>query len=775
MKKTLLLSALAVVLSLTACNKEVAENSTPAPVPSVGQTVRFTSVAPETKAAFTTPEGTHYPVLWTANDTEMSVTMNYSSSPATVGINRSPDNKTASFKASFDNEGTEFTFVAVSPAASVKSVNQSEKKVNLEVPAGQTPTATSPDEKAMVLYAKSDKFDTFPDNVAMTFHHFTGYFHLVFTNYADALADAGATVQSVSISSDKEIAGRVFFFPESRATEGNAMSKTVTVTTSSLDDVWVALAPVDLSNETISIVIGTDKGTISKDVRFSSGCNLTSGKIAMVTVDMNGIDVVAPVRYNLVTNANQLHVGDKVMIVAANSDVAMSTTQNTHNRGQISVSKSEGYILDPSDAVEIVTLEDGIKPGEYALKAKAGYLYAENGISESGKNYLNTSAAINPSYASYYSFEISILPDGQTNGSGEPNPTNNVAQVYANTNARGLIRYNKSSSLFSAYATSTSVQFIHLYRLNQDAAPHFKASMPDADGENNVSVDAAGGVYKVYVFGDTPWTASVSGGATLSATSGTGNTILDLTVPANAGSSPKAYSVTVSTTAGVVPSSYTFNLTQGTALSLGAILFEDDFEWLQPYVDAWLAANTKYTEDDLDPVGQNVSSHQQPNIWNVNDLATTLGVEFETTRGYTDLNKSAKTLYLQHNYFKMGASGKQTGIKLPAISFGTTPRDVMLSFDWCAHMNASTPAVVDNTPIIVVLEGAGTCDDSDAATSNSIVSGQPASTLEWQHVTLRLNNVTNDTRISIKPNHDGFTWSGQHRWHLDNLKVQEIN
>lgn len=589
MKKTLLLSALAVVLSLTACNKEVTENSTPAPVPSVGQTVHFTSVAPETKAAFTTPSGTHYPVLWTSNDTQMAVTMNYSSTPVTANVTRSADNKTASFNAEFDNSGTAFKFVAVSPASAVKSVATSNKRVNIEVPSGQTPTATSPDEKAMVLYAKSDEFDTFPASVDMDFHHFTGYVHLVFTNYADALADAGATVQSVSITSDKEIAGRVFFFPETGTTEANAMSKTLTVTTSSLDDVWVALAPVDLSNETLSITIGTDKGTISKDVGFSSGCNLTSGKIAKVTVDLNGIDVVAPVRYNLVTATNQLHIGDKIIIVAANFNCALSTTQNANNRGETSVSKGDGFILDPSDAVEVIQLEDGVKPGEYALKAAAGYLYAANGVGGGAGNYLRTAAPPVPAAsAPHGSWTITILPDGKANGSKEPDPsgtTDNVAQVYAEANARGQIRYNSTNNLFSAYELNhASTNHIHLYRLNvdPDTSPRFKATMPDADGENNVSVPAAGSDLDVYVFGNSAWTASVTGGATLSASSGTGNTILTLTVPENASTTDtRAYTLTVSTSAGVVPSSYTFNLTQAKAASAGSVKVGDTLlaEW----------------------------------------------------------------------------------------------------------------------------------------------------------------------------------------------------
>ncbi len=594
MKKTLLLSAFAVVLSLTACNKEVTENSTPAPVPSVGQTVHFTSVAPETKAAFTTPSGTHYPVLWTSNDTQMAVTMNYSSSPVSADVTRSADNKTASFNASFDNSGTSFQFVAVSPASAVKSVNTANQTVNLEVPSGQTPTATSPDESAIVLYAKSAEFNTFPDNVDMEFHHFTGYFHLVFTNYADALSDAGATVQSVSITSDKDIAGRFIFKPKDRTITKNSPAQSITVATSSLDDVWIGLAPVDLSNETISITIGTDKGTISKDVGFSSGCNLTSGKIAKVTVDMNGIDVVSPVRYNQVTNVNQLYVGDKVIITAARYDRVLSTTQNSNNRSATTITKGDGFILDPADAVEVLTLEDGVKPGEFAMKGKDNkYLYAPT-----GGNYLRSTATVNASQASLGSFAISIPASGQDSDKID---ISYPAIMYVSASDH-YIRYNNNSdgkggyyNLFSTYAQSSSTKYVHLYRLDAspDLSPRFKASMPDdSDGDGNLDIVAAGGSLEVYVFGNSAWTATATGGATLNATSGTGNTILTLTVPENASTTDtKDYTVTVSTPAGVVPNSYTFNITQAVAAGGGggggfSGIKVDDILWAENWVGA---------------------------------------------------------------------------------------------------------------------------------------------------------------------------------------------
>jgi hypothetical protein len=197
--------------------------------------------------------------------------------------------------------------------------------------------------------------------------------------------------------------------------------------------------------------------------------------------------------------------------------------------------------------------------------------------------------------------------------------------------------------------------------------------------------------------------------------------------------------------------------------------FADDFEWLQPYIDGWVAANPG-DADKLDPVAANLASHAQPNIWSVAQLAETLGADLES-RGYQDLNKDAKTLYLQKNYFKMGATNKHTGLVLPACEFkGDTPADVTISFDWCAHMTGK--GAIDNMTITVELSGPGVCADTGTALSGEFSTTQETGKLEWQHASLKLQGVTKDTRIQIHPTHwnDG-QGASQQRWHLDNIRI----
>ena len=206
--------------------------------------------------------------------------------------------------------------------------------------------------------------------------------------------------------------------------------------------------------------------------------------------------------------------------------------------------------------------------------------------------------------------------------------------------------------------------------------------------------------------------------------------------------------------------------TQDKNISNKVIYFDDDFSWLQPFVDAYKAA-VPADADKMDPVGSNISTHAQPNIWS--KFSDTVGAEF-TRLGYEDLNPDAMTLYVQECYLKLGKGNAQTGIRLPEIAFqGISPVDVVISFDWCAHMSGS--GNIDPVPLVVALEGPGTCADTGSSVSKTFVTTQTKGILAWQSASLVLKGVTEETRIVIKPNFETFAESGNHRWHIDNILI----
>ena len=137
--------------------------------------------------------------------------------------------------------------------------------------------------------------------------------------------------------------------------------------------------------------------------------------------------------YTLVTNASDLSVGDTVIIVASGSNFALSTTQNSNNRGQVSISKkSDDTVAFVTDLQEL-ELRAGKTNGTYAFYTGSGYLYAAS----SSSNYLRTETTLSANS----SWSISISSTG-------------VATVKATgSNTRNWMRYNSSSTIFSCYGS----------------------------------------------------------------------------------------------------------------------------------------------------------------------------------------------------------------------------------------------------------------------------------------------------------------------------------
>lgn len=544
MKKFVLFAAFA-ALVLSSCTKE---NGTG--FESNVRTVEFTASSVETKTVFGTPDNATYPTLWSDNDSKIGLTMNLAKI-LEADVTVSPDHKTASFAYEFEEALTN-QFVVVNPYVALKSVNSSAGTFMMEVPSGQTSSATSPDERAQVMYGISSVTSNLPSKVNLTLKHAVEYLHISFNN----VNLDGGTVQSVGISSEKNIAGRFFFTLDGAYQEGSSMLKSISVIPENLNDVWCAIAPVDLSNSLLTLSIVTDKGSLSKTLDIPSGREFKPGKIFKLSVNMDGITMQEPVEYQLVTSADALHWGDKVIIVAADHDFALSTAQNTNNRSGTGIAKGDGVILDPSEAVEIIQLGDGVIPGTWSLKAtggvKDGYLYAAAGINDAG-NYLRTWDSLDEQTSWNISF-------GDFTDADKEAPDATRAIIHALTTKRSLLRYNLDSNLFSGYNDNTSTLPVKIYRLkgSPDSSPRFSASMP-SDGKT-ISTSAA--ELPVYVFGNVSWTASVTGGASLDVTSGKGPATLTLTVPENTTTSAKEFKVTVSTSASVSPKSYTLTVTQ---------------------------------------------------------------------------------------------------------------------------------------------------------------------------------------------------------------------
>lgn len=385
MKKLTYLIAIATsVLAMASCQKEQSvTNSDDLTV------VSFSTSEIQTKTAFgdKTADG-KYPTLWTG-DEKVGVAYN-SGSVNKEDITSSTDGKSASFEIAFaqDANATSHNFYVISPADAFLGMNKDGAKGNIQINASQTPGEGTCDPAAQVI-AASHKSETFDTQVNLAFSHVTAY-----GNLSIVLPEEAGVVSRISLTGSKNIAGRYYFDFNGSLSE-NSASSTISLLTSKVTDIFFACAPADLSGGKLDITVTTENGTYEKSIDLTGKTlKFESGKISKFTVTGFAKKESDEI-YTLVTDVTTLKIGDKVIIAAANANVAISTTQNTNNRAQADVTKTNNTIVNPGANVQLFTLEAGTAAGTYAFNTfntgntSSGYIYAAS----SSANQLKTQQA----------------------------------------------------------------------------------------------------------------------------------------------------------------------------------------------------------------------------------------------------------------------------------------------------------------------------------------------------------------------------------------------
>ena len=424
MKKLTYLIAIATsVLAMASCQKEQSvTNSDDLTV------VSFSTSEIQTKTAFgdKTADG-KYPTLWTGDEKVGVAYNNNSGSVNKKNITSSTDGKSASFEIAFaqDANATSHNFYVISPADAFLGMNKDSAKGHIKIETTQTPGEGTCDPAAQVI-AASHKSETFDTQVNLAFSHVTSY-----GNLSIILPENAGAVSKISLTSSKNIAGR-FYYDFNGSLEESTASSTISLLTSKVSDIFFACAPADLSGGKLDITVTTNNGTYEKSIDLTGKTlKFESGKISKFTV--NGFtkkesDEV----YTLVTDASTLKTGDKVIIAAADEDVAISITQQTNNRAETSVTKKGNTIINPGKDVQLFTLEPGTVDNTYAFNTGSGYIYAAS----SKSNWLKTQQTNNNNG----SWTITCTATG-------------TATIKANgTNSKNLLKYNSSSNLFSCYS-----------------------------------------------------------------------------------------------------------------------------------------------------------------------------------------------------------------------------------------------------------------------------------------------------------------------------------
>ena len=417
------------------------EKEAPAPE----KMVRFHAASIPTKTHFGDPSEGVYPSLWSSEGDKVAVALNYTE-PVEAAVTASSDGKSADFEAEVNYSAAPYVFRAFSPASAVKALSASRKAWSISIPSAQTPLPGSPDEAAMLIAAESASYPECPDEVSLQFSHVTAYGRLSFKN----LELDGAHVQKVELTATVPLCGDWYFDGSALAPAGS--SSTLTIITSSTEDIWFAAAPADLGGEILVITLYTDKGTMVKEVMVPDDYKFLSGKIAKISVDMSGISFSGGSEFTLVTDASSLSAGDEILLVHQGKSVAMGPNKSTYREG-VSVTISNNTIKELPSGAEVLTLENGSSAGLWSLKASDGYLAAAS----SSSNQLTVSSAKN----THSSWSISI-------------DSNSDATIKAEKSSytRNWLLYNATSPRFSCYAsTSVQARLIQIYRRGGGGAP----------------------------------------------------------------------------------------------------------------------------------------------------------------------------------------------------------------------------------------------------------------------------------------------------------------
>ena len=128
--------------------------------------------------------------------------------------------------------------------------------------------------------------------------------------------------------------------------------------------------------------------------KVTTARTISAGATSDITLYAHWTEIVAD-QFELVTNAASLEDGDEIIIVNTGGTRAMSTTQNSNNRGAVSSSAST-FVIDGttayvySDDVQVITLENYTDEDDdsfWELKVGSQYLYAAGANSN---NYLRS-------------------------------------------------------------------------------------------------------------------------------------------------------------------------------------------------------------------------------------------------------------------------------------------------------------------------------------------------------------------------------------------------
>ena len=271
-----------------------------------------------------------------------------------------------------------YTLHTLSPASAYSHYDFAGDKLRFNIArAIQTPTATSCDPASQVLFAKSEAVESV-DSFNVGFEHMSAYVKFSFLNVAE-----GGVVSSVEVSSaDVNLAGRYEYkISTGTFTELDNLSKSITLVTDHTDNLWMAVAPVDVSGKKLTFSITTDKGILSKEVTMPETAKFESGKVVGFNIDMDGIEYPSDEegeQWQLVTDTADLYDGEFIIVALnKNGDIIYlpSTTTGSSSAPAHKIISVPGLDLNSADVFTTTLIPEDAR---FAFSGSASSMTIKN-------------------------------------------------------------------------------------------------------------------------------------------------------------------------------------------------------------------------------------------------------------------------------------------------------------------------------------------------------------------------------------------------------------
>ena len=312
--KKIVLSVAAISMLLVSCTKENISGS------SENLMKINVSTGFDTKAQFGDISDGTYPVLWSEGDkiqlalASFDVDNNRATRSVFVQASEaaviSNGGANATFRAELSTiEGaTHYQYFSYAPAGvqgewGCWQIDKSQSRLN--IPGVQTPTATSPDPKAMAFYGKSPVYEGFEASPELTYSHLTGYGCLSFKNLS---LDADDTVEKVVILTPDNILAGQYSVMYGSDYDASLKLNQITINTTATENIYFSVNTVDAKSgsgesktntikTSMKVTVITAKGnTFEKDLDVANHpISFNRGKCVKFTVDMAGIGEKDPV------------------------------------------------------------------------------------------------------------------------------------------------------------------------------------------------------------------------------------------------------------------------------------------------------------------------------------------------------------------------------------------------------------------------------------------------------------------------------------------------